>query len=382
MRILSFVLVLGLIPALGSAQRHKLTINAETPEGQMLQQIGQESDAAKKLALMAEFVNKHPSHEGAPWVLEQLTAAYLKNNQFAEALASAEKLLAGDPEDLGTSFNALKAAEGKKDADQVKKWSDSTSTLARKAIAAPKPGEESAAENWKANVEYARQVETYTEYALYVTALSSPDPAKRIMLYEALEARNPKSEHLPNLRSLYFISLRQSNANDKALAYAEKMLESDQSNEDMLLLVADNYFNRKHKPDQVIAYGLKLGEMMATKPKPEGVADEDWNKRKTLMGGLGYWLAGVTYANQSKFPETDRTLRLALPLVEGNNELKHQTLFYLGLANYRMGGPKKDKKLLSEALRFNQQCAAIKGPLTAQATKNAAVIKQELVTAR
>jgi hypothetical protein len=66
---LTFVLAGG--PAW--SQRHKIgEVNGEKPEGQLLQQIGQESDAAKKVALMEQFIGQYPKHEAAGWVLEQM----------------------------------------------------------------------------------------------------------------------------------------------------------------------------------------------------------------------------------------------------------------------------------------------------------------------
>jgi tetratricopeptide (TPR) repeat protein len=378
MRLFSLAATALLLCATLSAQRQKLNINAETPEGQLLQQIGQENDPSKKLQLMDSFVEKHPQHEGALWVLEQSSAGYLKAGQFDKTIAASEKLLAKDPDDVTTAYNALKASEGKKDPDLVRKWSDTTSAAARKAAAAPKPADADEAESWANAVDYAKQVDVYTEYSLYATGLQVQDPAKKIMLFEALETRNPKSEHLKLFTVPYFLALRQSNQNDKAIAVAEKAIAAGETNEDMLLVIIDSYFNKKQNPDQVVDLGTKLGDLMMAKAKPEGVSEEDWTKRKNLMGGLGYWMAGITQGNQNKFVESDATLRKALPLVEGNDALKAQALFYLGLANYKLGEPKKDRNYLSEALKFNTQCAAIKSPFQGQATKNAAVIKQQL----
>ncbi|MBI3680380.1 MAG: hypothetical protein HY235_08280 [Acidobacteria bacterium] len=359
-----------------NAQRHRLTINAETPEGQQLQQIGQESDEGRKAALMEDFVQKYPKHEGAAWVYEQLLAAHLKTSQFDKAIAAGEKLLAIDPDDVPSAHNVLKAAEGKKDADVVMHWAGITSKAARKAAAAKK-SEDEEEERWKAMVDYARQVDTYTEYSLYATALQLPDPAKRIALYEALEAQNIQSQYLPQLVGTYFLALRQSGANDKAFAVAEKVLEKDQSNEDMLLVVVDNYFNQKANPDKVITYSGKLVEVMGQRKQPEGVSAADWDKRKNLLTGLGYWYAGVTHGNQSNFKECDEVLRQALPLVKENDALTAQALFYLGLANYKLGDAAKDKKRIAEALKFSVDCARMKSPFSGQATKNANVIRQQ-----
>lgn len=360
------------------AQRHKLTINAETPEGQLLQQIGQEADPAKKTALMEDFASKHPKHEGAGWVLEQLTAAHLKANSFDQALAAGEKLIALDPDDVVTSHNCLKAAEGKKDPDLIKKWAANTSKLARKAASAPEPSEADAKENWKANVDYAKQVDTYTEYALYAAVLATQDPAKKIMLFEALQSQNPKSEYIAKTEDPYFLALRQAGQNDKALELAERVLETRQDNEDMLLVVADKYMKGKTPTDKqkTIDYSNKLAQVMGARQKPEGVSDADWTKRKNLMMGMGFWMAGMTYAKDNKSKETDEALRQALPLIQDTVQLAEPALFQLGLANYNMGKATNNKKLLGEALNFNRRCAALKGSLAGQATKNAQVISQ------
>jgi len=84
---------------------------------------------------------------------------------------------------------------------------------------------------------------------------------------------------------------------------------------------------------------------------------------------------GVTYAGQNKFPQADKSMRAALPLIEENEQLKAGTLFHLGVANYRMGDTAGDNAQILEAYRFTQQCAAIKGPYQAVAQKNLAGIR-------
>jgi hypothetical protein len=149
----------------------------------------------------------------------------------------------------------------------------------------------------------------------------------------------------------------------------------------MLLVVADNNFRKQGDQAKTIALSTKLAELMAAKPKPEGISDADWDKRKGLMMGLGYYMAGAVYFSQNKFMDTDATLRKALPLIDANPDLKAQlapeVLFFLGLSNYKMGEPKKDKKYMAEALKFNTQCAALKSKYQPQAAKNAQVIRQQ-----
>ena len=69
-----------------------------------------------------------------------------------------------------------------------------------------------------------------------------------------------------------------------------------------------------------------------------------------------------------KSPQADQQLRKALPLIESNPALKPETLFLLGLANYRMasGSPERAQ----DSANFFRQCAAIKSPFQATAATN------------
>jgi tetratricopeptide (TPR) repeat protein len=367
------ILILALVVAAGAAlaQRHPLgTVNAETPEGLLLQQIGQETDEAKKLTLLQQFAAQSPKHDAIGWVYEQMQAAYIKAGPPDKVIETGEKLLAMDADDLNAAYQSLKASEAKKDPDLVRKWSDRTSQIARKLAASPQPTDAEEVENWKKRVDYAKQVDVYTEYSIYAATLQSQDPRKRIELIEALNARNPKNAHAAQMTQLQFATLRQLGDNAKALALAEKTLETDQTSEDMLAYVANDYVEKKRDPDKVVSYSAKIVELMETKPKPEGVSDADWAKKKQSLSGLAHFYSGSTLFNQKKYPAADKELRAAIPQVEGNDQLKAAVLFYAGLANYSM-------KNIPDALKFNQQCAAIKSPFQAKAAENVRVMRSQ-----
>jgi len=371
MRLYTPILILIITAGSALGQRHKLgTVNAETPEGLLLQQIGQAQDEGKKIQLMEQFAAQAPKHEAIGWVYEQMQTAYLKAGQPDKALEIGDKLIAMDADDLDAAHQNLKAAEAKKDPDLIRKWSNQTSQIAQKVIQSPQPADADEVDAWKKRVDFAKQLDTYTEYSLYSGAMQTQDPRKRIEMADALTSRNPKSQYLPALGELRFNSYRQLGDNAGALAAAEKMLETDQSKEDLLVFVANQYVEKKRDPDKVIAYSAKIVELMNTKPKPEGVSDDDWAKKKKTMSGLAHYMSGTTLFDQKKLAPADKEFRAALPLVEGNDQLKAATLFYAGLANYQM-------KNIPDALKFNQQCAAIKSPFQAKAAENARVMRQQ-----
>jgi len=366
-------LLLALFVFSASAQQRKhFVINASTPEGEILQSIGQESDDSKKLALMQDFVSKYPKHEGVGWVYDQMQQVFVKQKDYDKALDAGEKALAADPEDLDAAYNNLKASEGKTDPDLVKKWSAATSAIARKAAGGP-----SASDDDKQNVDHAKQVDTYTEYSLYAAALQTSDPAKVADLVDALMERNPKSQYVPMLSGKYFAALQQSGKGDKAGAMAEKILTVDPSNADALLIAAD-YSLQKSRTDKAIAYANRVTEVLASKQAPEGIGAADWEKTKQAMVGRAHWIAGVGYGAENKFGPADKALRAALPAVSGNSQLTATALFYLGLSNYQLGKTLGDKARIREGLRFFEQCVAIKSTVQDQASKNVRTIRGEL----
>jgi TolA-binding protein len=319
--------------------------------------------------MLEDFVQKFGKHDAAGWVLEQLQAGYLKANQSQKTIDAGEKLLALDPEHVFAAQQNLKAAEALKDAALVRKWSGLTSDAARKVVASPQPKEEGEVDAWKRDVDYARQVDTYTEYALYAQALQQPDPKIKIEMFETLEQRNPKSEYLARGMQQRFLAYRQAGDNARALAFAESVLATSQDSEDMLLLVADNYLNSKKDPAKVQAYAGRVVELMNAKPKPEGVTDADWNARKNQILALAHFLSGKQHYIQNNFGPADKSLRAALPLI-ANDQLKAEALFYLGVSNFKM-------EKVQDAAEFNRQCAAIKSPFQATANKNLAAIKAQ-----
>jgi len=377
MQILHIALAIGLLAGNGLAQRHKLAaVNSESPDGKLIQQSLQETDPAKKVAILEQFIAQFADKkEATAWVLSQLQPLYLKVGNNDKAIETGDKLLALDADDIDASYNNLKAAEAKKDADAIIKWSAHTSQIARKVAASPKrEGEDG--EEWKHAVDYAKQVDTYTEYALYLAALQSPDPQKVMLLSDTLEKRNPDSQYIALVMERYAASARQANALPKAVEFGERAYARKQFSADMLLAMSD-YSMQKQQFDKALTYSTKAVEVINSQPKPEGLADADWEKKKASIIGLGHWMSGVTLSNQSKYAPSDKALRTALPYIKDNQHLMAGALFHLGLVNYKMGQTSKNKTQINDALKFSQQCSAINGPFQAQAQKNVKVIKTE-----
>ena len=278
-------------------------------------------------------------------------------------LASLVPLLAQEaaaPEDLDSSYQSLKEAVEKKDPAAVKKLSAATFDFAQKIIASPGAD--------KDRVEHAKEIQKYAEYALSATALTATDPKVTIDLTETLEQRNPKSEYLGQVIAKYTTVETQAGHAEKAAALAERVIKVQPSNAEALLIAAD--FNlQKQRTAQAGTYAARAVDILS---KKKGEAGND-----ALLGHANY-IAGVAYGAQSKWPQANSALQAALPTLKSNPPAMGYALFYLGLANYQLGKMTLNRAQMRQALNYFEQCAAISGPMQAQASQNVGAIRAEL----
>ena len=239
-------------------------------------------------------------------------------------------------DDLDDALQALKQGEASKDPAKIKQLATAAHAAAKK-YEGPAPADADK-ENYAARAKYAKEVDTYSEYALYVAAMQEPRAA--VDLITTLEQQNPKSQYLDR--------------------------------PDALLIMADNANTRK-QPDRAIGYASRI----VAARKPEDMQEADWERMKNATVGPAYYLIGAINAERNKFLDADKNLRAALPLIKGNSAMTGQALFLLGLANYNLSHLTASKAKMLEAAKFSEQAAAIPGPQQDQAYKNAQVMKAE-----
>ena len=341
-------------------QTQNFTINVGTPEGQMLQNIGQEADEAKKVALMEEFLNKYPKHEGAGWVAFQLQTVYLGQKQYDKAFDAGMKVLESTPDAIDVGLNTIKAAEGKDDPEGVRKAAVLTAQGARKLTAKPP-----ASDDEKAMLEHIKEVGNYAEYALYAAALKAKDPKEVVEIGEALEEANPKSQYLWLATPNYLRAL-----GAKACATASKLAAADSKNAEAFLVAADCSW-RAQRAEGVVSGGTRALEALNSRPKVEG-----GNEAGKI--GMANFYIGIGDAMQQRFGPANKALRAALPSIKGDSGVYANALFNLGLANYSLGKAIGDRGQMREGLKYFEESSQISSNVQQQASRNATLIKAEL----
>ena len=367
--------VLALSAALSFAvppPKKPLVVDPNSDEGYFLQLIEAESNIATKLALQEKFVTQFPRFPLLDSVYADLQATYLSAGQFDKAIGAGEKLLAIDPQDIESAQKTLQAVEAKNDPALLKLWKERLLQIAQTIISMPQPKLPDDPDTWQRRVEIARQISNWEEYGLYKKAYDTPDPRKKIEYLDALQRQYPGSQYLKQSQFLYFVGYQQLGDTRKAFAMAEKILERDQTHEDVLLMAADTLFRQKSDFKRAAGYSHKIVELMAVKPKPAGLTDADWTRQKNTLTGLAYSIIGGVYLEGEQYTAADRTLRQALGLLQSSGQQQHvaATLSFLGWANYKM-------KNYTEATRFYTQCLGINSPYAESAAKNLNVIKSE-----
>ena len=110
----------------------------------------------------------------------------------------------------------------------------------------PEYGDNDEVTEWKQRVDFARQVEQYTEYSLYFASLQTKDTKTKSNLIEALEQRNPTSEYLAQMRTSQTTVVRQVDI-EEAVASAEAQFQKGEWDEDLLLMVTTHYMQKRKR---------------------------------------------------------------------------------------------------------------------------------------
>ena len=115
------------------------------------------------------------------------------------------------------------------------------------------------------------------------------------------------SEYLAQMRTSHTTVVRQVDI-EEAVASAEAQFEKGEWDEDLLLMVATHYMQKRKENAKIISYSQKLLQIIETKAKPEEISDADWDSKKRNMIGTANWMAGLLFSTQENFAAADKHL--------------------------------------------------------------------------
>jgi hypothetical protein len=360
-----------------AADRHKLDVDPESDDGILLQRIRQEPTAPRKLALLEKYAAAYPNTVSIAWVYEQMLPLYAAGaGDSGKVLATAEKLLAIDPQDLDSLNYALRVVESKNDLEATARYAKLAWDAASKVAKTPKPSDPYDLPDWRRQMDFARDILAYSEYTLYSLSAHSPNQQTKSQLIHELESRNPNSKYLSSAKGDYAHAGQVRTSTVITVSEAEKGLAGDPDNEDYLLTIAEYHMGRDSELGKVLSYSLRVIRIIQQKPKPEGYTSDAWEQKRRQYLGAANWMAGVVNAKQGSYALSDRYLRSALPYLR-DRSLQAAAWYYLGYDNYALGSEMRDRARIQEAVKFSKLCLDISGPFQSLAQKNLEVIRTE-----
>ncbi len=348
------------LPAAARAQVDKIVIPAGTPEDHDLQEISNEQDAQKKLAMYQDFVQRYSSNAPAAaygdW---QLSQAYQATGDLDKALEYGDKALAGSPRNLDILVSQASIAQQAKQNTKLMDYAAKAGEVCHSIGKQPKP-EGTSDETFKEQVDSEQNANKnncdFVESAGFNVIASENDAKLRMADIEKYSAAFPDSKFQEQVSSYAMYTLGPGQLNDQArlFAYGEKILAANPNSLPALLLLAGAYVDNP-KPGSV-------GKAVTYSQKAIDVAKADApdaDKSRKLSAGVAHSILGYAYIKQDKTTPAIPELKSAVGLLKGQDEQQY------AIALYRLGFAYAKLNRINEARDVLTEGAKISGPVQA-----------------
>src|ERR1700733_3713144 len=338
-----------------SAQIDKIVIPAGTPEDHDLQAISNEPDAAKKLALYQDFVQKYPSNPAAMvygnW---QISQTYQASGELNKALEYGDKALAGAPRNLDILVSQASIAQQAKDNAKLMDYAAKGAAACASISKQPKP-------EGMNDGDFARQVAEdksaaknscdFLESAGFNVIASENDAKIRMAEIESYSTAFPDSKFQDQVSSYAMYTLGPGQLNDQArlFAYGEKTLAANPNSLPALLLLAGSYVDDP-KPGSV-AKAVTYSQKAIAVAKAD---DPDADKSRKLSAGVAHSVLGNAYLKQDKTAAAIPELKSAAALLKGQDDQQYSIALYrLGFAYAKLSRVNEARDVLVEAVKIS-----------------------------
>ncbi len=311
------------------------SINTESEEGSLINQAILTEDPAEKVQLFEAFIEKYGGHEQIGYVYLQLQGLHVEQKNFPKVLEYGKKLVEMAPDLIEARDNMTLALYGTQNWDALLPHVLETKPIADKTAATPEPEYEDEMPMWEVVTGAGAAANRNIEYHLYASVFNLTDAAQKVAYLDALGEHFPDSQYVKLTPPLYVGAYQQLGDFEKTIHYMELALESDPNNESYLYNLADSSL-RKGGPAKARDYANRVLQVLAEKPKPDNVAEEDWAKHQALFTALSkYTLARVLVVEGGNDLQKFRDSRVLLR--EAEEPLKAQGGAPYGELAYYMG---------------------------------------------
>jgi tetratricopeptide (TPR) repeat protein len=335
------------------AQADKIVISAGTPEDHDLQEITNEADAQKKLAMYQDFVQKYaPNPAAVAYGNWQLSQAYQATGDLNKALEYGDKALAGSPRNLDILVSqasiAQQAKQNTKLMDYAAKGGEVCNSLGKQT----KPEgmtDETFNQQVQNDKDAAKNNCDFLESAGFNVIASENDAKLRMADIEKYTAAFPDSKFQEQVSSYAMYTLGQLNDRPRLVAYGEKTLAANPNSLPTLLLLANSYADdtKPGSAAKAITYAQKALEV-AKADAP------DADKSRKLSAGVAHTILGSVYAfKQEKTAAAIPEFRAGAGLLKGQDDQQDaRALYGLGYAYGKLNKLTEAREVLSEGVKI------------------------------
>jgi tetratricopeptide (TPR) repeat protein len=337
-----------------SAQVDRLVIGAGTDEDHALQEISNEQDPQKKLAMYTDFVQKFSSNPtAAAYGNWQLAQAYQATGDLQKSLDYGNKALAGSPHNLDILVSQASVAQQAKNNAKVMDYAAKGGEVCLSNAKQPKPegmSDEDFTRKVNEDKSSAQNSCDFLETSGFNAITSETDPKSRMADIEKFTLAFPDSKYQEQVSNyaMYTLGPGQLNDKERLVSFGEKILASNPNSLAALLLLA-NYYGDDSKPGsgaKAITYSQKAIEVA----KPDA-ADAD--KSRKLSAGAAHNTIGWVYLKQEKTAASIPELRTAAGLLKGQDDQQYaRALYGLGFAYGKLNKLTEAREVLTEAVKI------------------------------
>jgi tetratricopeptide (TPR) repeat protein len=342
------------LAALAGAQG-KIEIAAGTPEDHDLQVISNEPDAAKKLVMYEDFVQKYSSNPAAVaygnW---QISQAYQTSGDLNKAIEYGDKALIGAPGNIDILVSQASVSQQTKDNTKLMDYAAKGGEVCNSIGKGAKPDGMSD-EDFKQQVANEKSAVKnnceFLESAGFNVIADENDAKKRMAEIDKYSAAFPDTKFQDQVSSYAMYTLGPGQLNDQArlFAYGEKILAANPDSLPALLLLAVSYVDNA-KPGSV-------GKAITYSQKAIAVAkaeEPDADKSRKLSAGVAHSTLGYAYMKQDKTLPAIPELKAAAGLLKGQDEQQYAIVLYrLGFAYAKLNRVNEAREVLMEGAKIS-----------------------------
>lgn len=325
-------------------ERNSVVVLAQTP------------DPAERVRLLDEFVQQHPDSPNRPFALFHITISGKDAGMPEKTLEAGLQVLEWAPDDIEVRHRVNEAYVALKRWEELRPSIDLTKPLAKaQATEAGFPGE------------YASGVLDWLAWAANMAYVDETALEKKIGWLDLIRTEYPESEWAQNMYGRYIQSYEQAGDRANALAWTERAIEAGVEDESYRYMLAEDALGKQDFAGAQ-AHAEKALEIIASKQKPEGMADEQWTAYQARMTAYANFAAGRSWAGRNNvegYGAAKTHLLEAAEFIKAEGGERYNMLaYYLGVC-YAQPGSKSDD--MQQALQWMTEAANTPGPLQEQA---------------